>query len=96
MRLRHRIRHFCHVGSVIIIDVSIVYVHHIGLLSLSSWSQSLCRWVLSVRRGYRRDVAYHNWNHALSTAQCMFALLKGTGHLQVSETLPQTAQPSIS
>ncbi|XP_076149299.1 cGMP-specific 3',5'-cyclic phosphodiesterase [Alosa pseudoharengus] len=44
--------------------------------------KSLCRWVLSVRRGYRRDVAYHNWHHALSTAQCMFAMLKATSHLQ--------------
>uniref|UniRef100_A0A671XEX2 Phosphodiesterase n=1 Tax=Sparus aurata TaxID=8175 RepID=A0A671XEX2_SPAAU len=35
----------------------------------------LCQWVLTVRRGYRNSVPYHNWNHALSTAQSMFAML---------------------
>uniref|UniRef100_A0AAY4B1K8 Phosphodiesterase n=1 Tax=Denticeps clupeoides TaxID=299321 RepID=A0AAY4B1K8_9TELE len=44
--------------------------------------KSLCQWVLSVRRGYRRDVAYHNWSHAITTAQCMFAMLMATGDLQ--------------
>lgn len=42
----------------------------------------LCQWVLSVRRGYRRNVAYHNWSHALSTAHCMFAILRRTEQLQ--------------
>ncbi|KAM6972602.1 cGMP-specific 3',5'-cyclic phosphodiesterase-like [Aplochiton taeniatus] len=42
---------------------------------------SLCQWVLSVRRGYR-NVPYHNWSHGLSTAQCMFAMLMTTGELQ--------------
>ncbi|KAF7208896.1 transcript variant X2, partial [Nothobranchius furzeri] len=37
---------------------------------------SLCQWVLSVKKNYRKNVAYHNWRHALNTAQCMFALLK--------------------
>uniref|UniRef100_A0A665X123 PDEase domain-containing protein n=1 Tax=Echeneis naucrates TaxID=173247 RepID=A0A665X123_ECHNA len=36
---------------------------------------SLCQWVLTVRRGYRNNVPYHNWNHALCTAQSMFAML---------------------
>ncbi|XP_027894101.1 cGMP-specific 3',5'-cyclic phosphodiesterase isoform X2 [Xiphophorus couchianus] len=42
---------------------------------------TLCQWVLSVRKNYRKSVAYHNWRHALNTAQCMFALLK-SGRLQ--------------
>ncbi|KAM4714325.1 cGMP-specific 3',5'-cyclic phosphodiesterase isoform 2-T2 [Anableps anableps] len=42
---------------------------------------NLCQWVLSVRKNYRKNVAYHNWRHALNTAQCMFALLK-SGCLQ--------------
>uniref|UniRef100_A0A8D0ALR6 PDEase domain-containing protein n=1 Tax=Sander lucioperca TaxID=283035 RepID=A0A8D0ALR6_SANLU len=46
--------------------------------------KSLCQWVLTVRRGYRNSVPYHNWNHALSTAQSMFAMLKATDELQVS------------
>ncbi|KAF1395172.1 hypothetical protein PFLUV_G00008780 [Perca fluviatilis] len=44
--------------------------------------KSLCQWVLTVRRGYRNSVPYHNWNHALSTAQSMFAMLKATDELQ--------------
>uniref|UniRef100_A0A8C5I3X5 Phosphodiesterase n=1 Tax=Gouania willdenowi TaxID=441366 RepID=A0A8C5I3X5_GOUWI len=44
--------------------------------------KSLCQWVLTVRRGYRNNVPYHNWNHALSTAQSMFAMLMATGQLQ--------------
>ncbi|KAF7647381.1 hypothetical protein LDENG_00173160, partial [Lucifuga dentata] len=42
---------------------------------------SLCQWVLSVKKNYRKNVAYHNWRHAFNTSQCMFALLK-SGHLQ--------------
>ncbi|XP_022537354.2 cGMP-specific 3',5'-cyclic phosphodiesterase isoform X1 [Astyanax mexicanus] len=42
----------------------------------------LCQWVLSVRRGYRCNIAYHNWSHALSTAHCMFAILRRTEQLQ--------------
>ncbi|XP_013928922.1 PREDICTED: cGMP-specific 3',5'-cyclic phosphodiesterase isoform X4 [Thamnophis sirtalis] len=41
----------------------------------------LCRWILSVRKNYRKNVAYHNWRHAFNTAQCMFAALK-TGKIQ--------------
>ncbi|XP_071360105.1 cGMP-specific 3',5'-cyclic phosphodiesterase [Trachinotus anak] len=44
--------------------------------------KSLCQWVLTVRRGYRNNVPYHNWNHALSTAQSMFAMLMATSQLQ--------------
>ncbi|XP_029134727.2 cGMP-specific 3',5'-cyclic phosphodiesterase [Labrus bergylta] len=45
--------------------------------------KSLCQWVLTVRRGYRNNVPYHNWNHALSTAQSMFAMLMATNQLQI-------------
>ncbi|CAM2113031.1 cGMP-specific 3',5'-cyclic phosphodiesterase isoform X1 [Caretta caretta] len=41
----------------------------------------LCRWILSVKKNYRKNVAYHNWRHAFNTAQCMFAALK-SGKLQ--------------
>ncbi|XP_059184522.1 cGMP-specific 3',5'-cyclic phosphodiesterase [Centropristis striata] len=44
--------------------------------------KSLCQWVLTVRRGYRNNVPYHNWNHALCTAQSMFAMLMATKQLQ--------------
>ncbi|XP_072528214.1 cGMP-specific 3',5'-cyclic phosphodiesterase [Salminus brasiliensis] len=52
------------------------------LQNLSVDYKTLCRWVLSVRRGYRSNVAYHNWSHALSTAHCMFAILRRTEQLQ--------------
>ncbi|CAF95364.1 unnamed protein product, partial [Tetraodon nigroviridis] len=42
---------------------------------------NLCRWVLSIKKNYRKSVAYHNWRHAFNTAQSMFALLK-SGRLQ--------------
>ncbi|KAJ6668815.1 hypothetical protein lerEdw1_012299 [Lerista edwardsae] len=45
----------------------------------------LCRWILSVRKNYRKNVAYHNWRHAFNTAQCMFAALK-SGKIQNSLT----------
>ncbi|XP_023189233.1 cGMP-specific 3',5'-cyclic phosphodiesterase-like [Xiphophorus maculatus] len=44
--------------------------------------KSLCQWVLTVRRGYRSHLPYHNWSHALSTAQSMFAMLMATDQLQ--------------
>ncbi|XP_051240611.1 cGMP-specific 3',5'-cyclic phosphodiesterase-like [Dicentrarchus labrax] len=44
--------------------------------------KNLCQWVLTVRRGYRNSVPYHNWNHALSTAQSMFAMLMATDQFQ--------------
>ncbi|XP_032879466.1 cGMP-specific 3',5'-cyclic phosphodiesterase isoform X1 [Amblyraja radiata] len=44
-------------------------------------NEVLCRWILSVKKNYRRHVAYHNWRHAFNTAQCMFALLK-SGRIQ--------------
>ncbi|XP_026158925.1 cGMP-specific 3',5'-cyclic phosphodiesterase [Mastacembelus armatus] len=44
--------------------------------------KGLCQWVLTVKRGYRNNVPYHNWNHALSTAQSMFAMLMATEQLQ--------------
>ncbi|XP_035408485.1 cGMP-specific 3',5'-cyclic phosphodiesterase isoform X6 [Cygnus atratus] len=43
--------------------------------------QVLCRWILSVKKNYRKNVAYHNWRHAFNTAQCMFAALK-SGKIQ--------------
>ena len=42
----------------------------------------LCKWILSVKKNYRKSVAYHNWRHAFNTAQCMFAALKA-GRIQV-------------
>ncbi|XP_067355830.1 cGMP-specific 3',5'-cyclic phosphodiesterase [Channa argus] len=46
--------------------------------------KTLCQWVLTVRRGYRNNVLYHNWSHALSTAQSMFAMLIATKQLQTT------------
>ncbi|XP_077061200.1 cGMP-specific 3',5'-cyclic phosphodiesterase [Siphateles boraxobius] len=38
--------------------------------------KTLCQWVLSIRKCYRNNVVYHNWSHALRTAQCMFVMLQ--------------------
>ncbi|XP_071545340.1 cGMP-specific 3',5'-cyclic phosphodiesterase isoform X2 [Panulirus ornatus] len=40
----------------------------------------LCRWLLSVKKNYRL-VKYHNWRHAVTVAQTMFAMLK-TGKME--------------
>ena len=37
--------------------------------------QTLCRWVLSVKKNYR-PVSYHNWRHALNVCQTMFTVLR--------------------
>ncbi|XP_053393300.1 dual 3',5'-cyclic-AMP and -GMP phosphodiesterase 11-like isoform X3 [Mercenaria mercenaria] len=36
---------------------------------------TLCRWLLSVKKNYR-NVTYHNWRHAFNVAQTMFCCLK--------------------
>ncbi|CAB1351832.1 unnamed protein product, partial [Coregonus sp. 'balchen'] len=51
---------------------------------------SLCQWILSVKKNYRKNVAYHNWRHAFNTSQCMFALLK-SGRLQYWRPSPLIA-----
>ncbi|XP_056090798.1 cGMP-specific 3',5'-cyclic phosphodiesterase, partial [Rhinichthys klamathensis goyatoka] len=43
--------------------------------------KSLCQWILSVKKNYRKNVVYHNWRHAFNTSQCMFAVLK-SGRVQ--------------
>uniref|UniRef100_A0A672MYA2 Phosphodiesterase n=1 Tax=Sinocyclocheilus grahami TaxID=75366 RepID=A0A672MYA2_SINGR len=44
---------------------------------------SLCQWILSVKKNYRKNVVYHNWRHAFNTSQCMFAVLK-SGRFQTN------------
>ena len=36
--------------------------------------QTLCRWLLSVKKNYR-NVTYHNWRHAFNVAQTMFWMI---------------------
>ncbi|XDV17295.1 hypothetical protein PO909_023182 [Leuciscus waleckii] len=43
--------------------------------------KSLCQWILSVKKNYRKNVVYHNWRHAFNTSQCMFAVLR-SGRVQ--------------
>ncbi|KAA0202638.1 hypothetical protein HAZT_HAZT011652 [Hyalella azteca] len=49
-------------------------------LSFAMNMQVMCRYVLSVKKNYR-PVKYHNWRHALTVAQTMFAMLK-TGKME--------------
>ena len=38
--------------------------------------ETLCRWLLTVKRNYRNEtVQYHNWYHAFNVAQMMFCML---------------------
>jgi len=37
--------------------------------------KTLCRWLLTVKKNYRTEVAYHNWRHAFQVAQVMFSSL---------------------
>jgi len=37
--------------------------------------KTLCRWLLTVKKNYRPEVAYHNWRHAFQVAQVMFSSL---------------------
>ncbi|CAJ0930603.1 unnamed protein product, partial [Ranitomeya imitator] len=56
-------------------------IHNVFHRSLLRRYETLCRWILSVKKNYRKNVAYHNWRHAFNTAQCMFAALR-TGKIQ--------------
>ena len=31
--------------------------------------ETLCRWLLTVKKNYRPEVIYHNWRHAFNVAQ---------------------------
>uniref|UniRef100_A0A3B5Q754 Phosphodiesterase n=1 Tax=Xiphophorus maculatus TaxID=8083 RepID=A0A3B5Q754_XIPMA len=58
--------------------------------------KSLCQWVLTVRRGYRSHLPYHNWSHALSTAQSMFAMLmKNLSRLEILALMIATLNHDI-
>ena len=37
--------------------------------------KTLCRWLLTVKKNYRPEVAYHNWRHAFQVAQVRSSLL---------------------
>ncbi|XP_074920200.1 cAMP and cAMP-inhibited cGMP 3',5'-cyclic phosphodiesterase 10A isoform X2 [Chelonoidis abingdonii] len=37
--------------------------------------EKLCRFIMSVKKNYRR-VPYHNWKHAITVAHCMYAILQ--------------------
>ena len=44
--------------------------------------KTLCRWLLTVKKNYRTEVAYHNWRHAFQVAQVtwFFKTLRGLQH----------------
>lgn len=49
-------------------------IHSTAHLHAPSVLQTLCRWLLTVRKNYRM-VLYHNWRHAFNVCQLMFAML---------------------
>jgi len=40
--------------------------------------QTLCRWLISVKRNYR-PVRYHNWRHAFNVCQSAFCMITTGG-----------------
>jgi len=40
---------------------------------------TMCRWILTVKKNYRPEVVYHNWRHAFNVAQVMFSSLINSG-----------------
>ncbi|XP_037793499.1 LOW QUALITY PROTEIN: cGMP-specific 3',5'-cyclic phosphodiesterase-like [Penaeus monodon] len=55
------------------VDLDLLNTFHISY-------EVICRWLLSVKKNYR-PVKYHNWRHALTVCQTMFAMLK-TGKME--------------
>ncbi|XP_033643907.1 dual 3',5'-cyclic-AMP and -GMP phosphodiesterase 11-like isoform X2 [Asterias rubens] len=53
------------------IDLDLINRFHINY-------ETLCRWLLSVRKNYR-NVRYHNWRHAFTVTQTMYSILKNGG-----------------
>uniref|UniRef100_A0A2K6SI69 PDEase domain-containing protein n=1 Tax=Saimiri boliviensis boliviensis TaxID=39432 RepID=A0A2K6SI69_SAIBB len=46
-----------------------------GLLRFTLPLEKLCRFIMSVKKNYQR-VPYHNWKHAVTVVQCMYAILQ--------------------
>ena len=54
--------------------------HDLGLVTKFRLDHNtMCRWLLTVKKNYRQEVAYHNWRHAFSVAQMMFTSLLQSG-----------------
>lgn len=49
--------------------------------------EKLCRFIMSVKKNYRR-VPYHNWKHAVTVAHCMFAILQSSRGLFTDLEVP--------
>ncbi|XP_074044108.1 cAMP and cAMP-inhibited cGMP 3',5'-cyclic phosphodiesterase 10A isoform X2 [Macrotis lagotis] len=54
-----------------------VYMVHQSCGTTCFDSEMLCRFIMSVKKNYRR-VPYHNWKHAVTVAHCMYAILQNT------------------
>ncbi|XP_072499950.1 cAMP and cAMP-inhibited cGMP 3',5'-cyclic phosphodiesterase 10A isoform X3 [Notamacropus eugenii] len=52
-----------------------VYMIHQSCGTACFDSEKLCRFIMSVKKNYRR-VPYHNWKHAVTVAHCMYAILQ--------------------
>lgn len=52
--------------------------------------EKLCRFIMSVKKNYRR-VPYHNWKHAVTVAHCMFAILQSSRGLFTDLEVPALA-----
>ena len=61
-------------------QASLRMFHDLGLVTKFSLDHNtLCHWVLTIKKNYRSKVPYHNWRHAFSVAQMMFIFLLQSG-----------------
>lgn len=60
--------------------------------------EKLCRFIMSVKKNYRR-VPYHNWKHAVTVAHCMYAILQNNlglfSDLEVRAVGPSLGPPFL-
>lgn len=90
--LRHRpvcLGQRCLLEGVVSLPVSVLTVS----LAHSFELEKLCRFIMSVKKNYRR-VPYHNWKHAVTVAHCMYAILQSNRGLFTDLEVCVRALPS--
>ena len=62
------------------LQASVEMFQHLELLTTFNIErETLCRWLMTVKKNYRPEVVYHNWRHAWSVAQVMYSCLINSG-----------------
>jgi dual 3',5'-cyclic-AMP and -GMP phosphodiesterase 11 len=67
-------------GLIVLVQASLRMFHDLGLVTKFRLDHdTMCHWLLTVKKNYRQEVSYHNWRHAFSVAQMMFISLLQSG-----------------